>query len=602
MTVIHNLFLLRGSMRVVLGSAESPALDEGEQVQFELLRPANEAPVSWRIRLGDLLPEKPQGIDLGEIVRWERAAWFESCRGQVQVILERNTDPDAAPFGSDGWEAAFSAPVLVRPSKITEDQWVAMRADLEAVAVDLASDLIGKAAAGRSRAVAARTPLDEVVAARRLISRFHRAMVRIAEQPHSVLRPSPESVTTPIRRLDGATIKKLLVRGLDPRRSSTSASTRQVGHRVRPSLNVPEHRQMLGTLRAVVRSLSEGENRAAAEIRELEADRLWRGRSDDTPGTSLYERLDRPRIQKLRAIQKESATLRQQAQGLASIPILAGLSPQRELHLSLVSRHLAPYRLAWRAMCVWNAAGRAQVDTGKQLRRKDTARMYEQWVFLQLASGLRALGFRLEMEEDVFRRIRQRRFLMDLPRGARLSFLRADGVRLDLHFEPWIRPRDIAERMGDMFFHGRGREAAWSPDVLMIFQVAPGTPLRAVVLDAKYVKRLHDTHWSGVRKYFQIRRLADGGQPVDQVWLSAPGVTGIRLEDDSISWTAEGPDLPLGAGTIQGEVGLAPAPGLKPGAAAPLVTDFLSAAADLGASAHHGSLRHPQHRRGGVSG
>src|SRR5262245_42264522 len=95
MTVIHNLFLLRGLLRAVLGSAESPVLDEGEQVQFELLRPADAAPASWRIRLGDLLPEKPQGIDLGEIVRWERAPWFESCRGQVQVILERNTDPDA---------------------------------------------------------------------------------------------------------------------------------------------------------------------------------------------------------------------------------------------------------------------------------------------------------------------------------------------------------------------------------------------------------------------------------------------------------------------------------------------------------------------------
>jgi hypothetical protein len=57
---------------------------------------------------------------------------------------------------------------------------------------------------------------------------------------------------------------------------------------------------------------------------------------------------------------------------------------------------------------------------------------------------------------------------------------------------------------------------------------------------------------------------------------AAPGVIGIRLEDDSISWTAEGPDLPLDAGTIQGEVGLAPTPGLKSGAAIPLVKDFLT--------------------------
>jgi hypothetical protein len=202
--------------------------------------------------------------------------------------------------------------------------------------------------------------------------------------------------------------------------------------------------------------------------------------------------------------------------------------------------------------------------------------MYEQWVFLQVASGLRALGFQLEMEEDVFRRIRQRRFLMDLPRGARLSFLGADGVRLDLHFEPWIRPRETAEHMNDVFFHGKRRDAAWSPDVLLTFQVGPGIRLRGIIIDAKYTKRLQDTHWGGVRKYFQIRRLTDGVQAIDQVWLSAPGVSGIRFEDDSISWTAEGPDLPLGAGTIQGEIGLAPAPGLKPGAAIPPVLEFLT--------------------------
>jgi len=103
---VQRLFLLRGLVRVALGSAEPPVLDEGEQVQFELLRPVDAAPVSWRIRLGDLLPERPQGIDLGEVVRWERAPYFESCRGQVRVVLESNSDPDAAPFGSDGWEAA----------------------------------------------------------------------------------------------------------------------------------------------------------------------------------------------------------------------------------------------------------------------------------------------------------------------------------------------------------------------------------------------------------------------------------------------------------------------------------------------------------------
>jgi hypothetical protein len=252
-----------------------------------------------------------------------------------------------------------------------------MRTDLEAVAVDLASDLIGKASAGLTRATAARTPLDEVAAARRLLSRFQRAMVHIAEQPHAVLRVSADRGAAAPRRLDGAAIKRLLIRGLDPRLLPTTGSARLVGQRLRPSPDVPEHRQMLGTLRAVVSRLAEGERRAEAEIAELQADRLWRERPDDGPGTSLYDRLDRPRIQRLRAIAKESAVLRRQAHSLTDTPLLAGLIPQRGLRPSLVSRHVAPYRLAWRAMCAWYAAGRVQVDSGEQVRRKDTARMYE---------------------------------------------------------------------------------------------------------------------------------------------------------------------------------------------------------------------------------
>jgi hypothetical protein len=139
------LFLLKGSMRIALDTAEPPIIDEGEQVQFELSYSTE--PMSWRIRLGDLLPERPQGIDLGNVVRWERGPWFDSCRGKVLVSLERNADADAdaSPFGSEGWETVLRAPVLVRPSKITDDQWMAMR-------------------------------------------RLECAMARIAEQPHTVLR------------------------------------------------------------------------------------------------------------------------------------------------------------------------------------------------------------------------------------------------------------------------------------------------------------------------------------------------------------------------------------------------------------------------------
>jgi hypothetical protein len=420
----------------------------------------------------------------------------------------------------------------------------------------------------------ARSPLDEVIAARRLLNRLQRAVVHITEQPHTVLRASHERVAKAPRRLDGSAIKRLLARGVDPRRRPTMSSSRLVSQRLELTFDVPEHRQILGALRLVALRLAEGARRAEAKIMELEADRAWRQRPEDAPGTSLYDRLDRPRIRRLSAIVRESALLQRQAQKLADVPMLLGMTPQRDLRPSLVSRNVQSYRLAWRSIVAWNALGRVQVDSGSQVRRKDTARMYEQWVFLQLASGLRSLGFQLDMEEDVFRQIRARRFLMDLPRGARLSFARPDGARLCLNFEPWIRPHDLAARLGDIYFHGRQREAAWSPDVVLTFEGGIGPP-RGIVVDAKYTKRLHEGHWSGVRKYLQIRRLSDSGQAIDQVWLAAPGVLGIRLEDDSITWTSEGPDIPVGTGTIQGEVGLAPSPAAEAGDPIPEVLEFL---------------------------
>jgi putative SOS response-associated peptidase YedK len=189
-------------------------------------------------------------------------------------------------------------------------------------------------------------------------------------------------------------------------------------------------------------------DRALASASEARG-RQW----DDAPSTSLYERLDRPRIRRLSAITRESVLLRCQAQKLAGLPLLMGVAPQRDIRPSLVSRNVSSYRLAWRSIVAWNALGRVQVESGSQVRRKDTARMYEQWIFFQLASGLRSPGFGLDREEDVFRKIRARRFLMDLPRGARLSFARSDGAR--------------TARLGDIYFHGRRQEAAWSPDVVL---------------------------------------------------------------------------------------------------------------------------------------
>jgi hypothetical protein len=220
--------------------------------------------------------------------------------------------------------------------------------------------------------------------------------------------------------------------------------------------------------------------------------------------------------------------------------------------------------------------GRVQIDTGALIRVKDTDRMYEQWVFLQLAAGLRALGYEMKQGKEVYRKISARRYVTDLPRGARLSFDEPTGTTIELYYEPWIRPRESAVRAGDLFFHGKGRAAAWSPDILMTVRTVSELNSQIIVFDAKYTRQVREEHWSGVRKYLQIRRLSDDGFPVRQVWLAAPGAVGITTEDDSIKWNEDGVNFPGGVINVQGTIGLSPTCDRTPGEPVPTVVEFLS--------------------------
>src|SRR5207302_2100066 len=139
------------------------------------------------------------------------------------------------------------------------------------------------------------------------------------------------------RRVNSKALRRFLMRGVDPRHRATDQSSRIIGRRLRPSADVPEHRQILCALRTVVDRLAEGEMHARREIADLEADRAWRERPSDLPGTSLYERFDRPRIDRLKAIAASSAKLRRKAADLAGVPVLAGLNPQAGIRASLVT-------------------------------------------------------------------------------------------------------------------------------------------------------------------------------------------------------------------------------------------------------------------------
>ena len=553
-----QLFLVCGRTRVQLGDGAPTVVDETDLVYFELREIEGTAPSAWRLRFGDVLPDHPLGDDFDEVIRWKRAAWFDCCRGAVSVSLERHDTPDASAHAETGWEAVFSAQVEVRPSKLTDDEWQTMRADLESVAMDLANDLVGKASAGVARAMRVRSPLDDLAAARRLLVCLDRAVEAIGRQPHSELRAETGSTARAPRRLNAATLRQLLQRGVDPRRYPTHQSALVKGRQVVATTDIAEHRAILGTLQAAVRTLRDGERRAHSEIVEINADRRWRERPGDLPGASLFDRFDAPRIRRLQALLAQSAALRGWAETITQAPVLVGLRAEPAMRPSPITRYRPAYGLALRACQEWRADGRVQIDVGEMVRRKDTNRMYEQWVFLQIAAGLRALGFVVDREAEVFRHISSRRYVLDLPRGAMLAFEGPSGMRVDIRYEPWIRPQDAARRIGDPFYHGLGNGVAWSPDILLTLQSLTDAHARAVVLDAKYARRVQGEHWSGVRKYIQIRRLSDGGSPVRQIWIVAPGVDGIAQEDGSSGWAATGGGMLAESPVVQGTIGLRP--------------------------------------------
>jgi hypothetical protein len=193
-------------------------------------------------------------------------------------------------------------------------------------------------------------------------------------------------------------------------------------------------------------------------------------------------------------------------------------------------------------------------DVGEAEQAKSTARMYEQWVFLQLVSAFRAAGLRTESADRIVRPAGWQRFSVDLERGARVSFRVPDSpLSLVIRYEPWIFPRESARDRRETIYRGRSGAAPWSPDVL-IEVLAPGDHnaiapevLYAIVVDAKYSRTIGDSQWAEARRYLEIKSTRTDRQVVHQVWLAYPDPTGeIAPYDTDVEWNESRLTLPRG--------------------------------------------------------
>jgi hypothetical protein len=297
--------------------------------------------------------------------------------------------------------------------------------------------------------------------------------------------------------------------------------------------------------------------------RAIETDRSLRERSVGD-GVSLFESEDRPRIAMLEEALGRANRLDNAIRQARSLPIFRGIVPTLFFPLTPVFEHVRPYRAIRSRFSRYLRSSLLVLEGGAQERVKPTHRLYEQWVFFQIASALRAAGLTCVSQEGLFHRSHRYRYTLDVDRGARLTFITLDGRAVVLRYEPWVLPIDVARQRRESVYRGRVGDTAWSPDVMIEFLDGPATGPTAgevdyaVIVDAKYTTRLEDHHWSDVIKYFDIRATHNRRQVVKQIWLAYPDPEeSIGFLDTDLSWPGSLEELAPDE-SVRGVLGLLP--------------------------------------------
>jgi hypothetical protein len=560
---------------LTLGAAE---VTGAEPVPVHELQPCSfavegrEPDTEYRVQVGDRDPEpgegatapRPVGLARGTAVVWDEAAHFDGARGRVWVRLA------SRPVGGQAWAPRAQLPVYVNATKISEDRYNVMVAQLRALAAGLVFDLYSKMFrslqfAESAGAVSSRSSQMELRLLERLWASLAPALQEVAADPVKQI-----SVRREVRpswggeRLGQRTVARLAAEGLDPRRPGAPRPFPAYGERFAETPQKLEHGIILGLLRFLERRAADCARGVRGRVEGIEADRPLRERAP--PGMkSLYETEDLPRLRRLRASLAQAERLRRRIRAAQTAAPWRGLAPLFRFPSTPVFEHVRPYRLIRDEVRRYLRSNLLVVEDGLEERVKSTSRLYEQWVYFQLAAAFRRAGLRCQEDDGVLRRAHLFRFTLEMDRGARLLFVADDGRAVGLRFEPWVPPLHAAGEREDDYCHGMHGEAAWSPDVLIEFLDGPGPAANvqyAVVVDAKYTSRVREHHWADTAKYLHIRSARTRRQVVKQLWLAWPDErAGIAPRDAAVSWTRDGPDCPRDE-TVQGVLGACPPPRL----------------------------------------
>jgi hypothetical protein len=525
----------------------SVVLSESDKIAFEIN--PKEIGREYEILVGDI--PLIQGHHGRKVVEWNDNAYFDSARGQTPVLL-RSKDVDGP---EDIWTVRARFDAWVCPGKLTESAYQRMFDDLAVLSSGLVFDLLSKSRFSmaslrgmRSGAVAARSAQMELRLMSQLWSGFSKALVAIITQPEtSLITHRAMMACHGTERLDPKELIQIVTRGIDPRQKETPRPFTAELTQLRHSIDTHEHRIIAAFLDVLSGRIRECYEKARLEISEIEQDRWFRDRVGPG-GLNLFETMDAPRIARLDSAATTADDLAKKVRMAQQLFPLKGLSDQFRAEASTpIFRNVRHYRQAWQIMMDYKNSSTVTVDSGTEERTKQTWRMYEQWVFLQIAAAFRNSGLRCSSQRDFINAVSKNRFTVDLQRDTRIVFAAPDGHRIVMRYEPWIFSRQIADGKGDTVYQGNDNDVPWSPDILIEFlkpSAEGGIQLvYAIVVDAKYARYPRNEHWSQVQKYMRIRSVATNDAIVRQVWLALPNQNGIVLDDDAIDWTPSGPSV-----------------------------------------------------------
>jgi len=558
--VPHDASVMRDDMLV---------LREEDWVGF-VLDPAEPDEIV-RMRIGDApMEDIAQTLEQAEGMLndgrrvWSDFCYFDSARGSTTLVVESRPERDE----SAPWELLCSARLYVVPTKLGEQRYLAMGAELDSVSHSLLADLYGKSRRTvdmtRARSSRHSRPRDvELQAIERALLDVEVLMDSISRRPAScVASDFRPYLYWGQRRLHPAAITRLTRRGVDPRHAPRPVSV--LGRTKQESYDIPEHRMVRAFLALLAERSALCATVARSHAEAIMADRSLRD-VRLRKGLTLYEAVDAPQVERLRRAGRVARRCQVTASAMQQMPIIRAAPAEFTNSSGGSFQRSDEYRALFAVMrrflenhADWYRAG------DYALTVKLTWRMYEQWVFLRIVNAFRAAGVDLREWTDALRQNVHSRFVIDFDRGLTFEGVAGHNLRIRFRYEPWILGRSAAEKRGESLYRGRSGRTAWSPDVVVECLRSDGgewVTVYAVVVDCKYSSRL-DRQWRGGEKYLEIRSTATGKQVARQIWLAGPGNgSPIHCEDSSIEFTRTGPTCDVDD-TVHFRLNVAPVPSL----------------------------------------